>query len=149
MTDVLVPRSDSRGSWTTRHRDMGDGSHGEVGAAQIDRRTAVSTLTIEATEAVTDDVLDFRAFASGIIMMPDEWTAADIGFRVCDTADGTFLPLYNEEGDLVQIASPQEDRAYSLPPEVFAAHYVRLWSQDAGADEAQAAERVITLTLKA
>jgi hypothetical protein len=39
------------------------------------------------------------------LIMPAAWTAAAITFAVCDTKEGTFVPLYDDGGNEVTIAS--------------------------------------------
>jgi len=114
----------------------------------INRDYKATTLTILIGAALTG-VLDFQTFAAGILTMPAAWTAASIGFKVCSTPGGTFLPLYDSLGNLFQITAPAASKAYQLPDELFGAHFVQLWSQNgAGVDAAQAAERSIGVMLK-
>jgi hypothetical protein len=96
------------------------------------------------------DAFDFRAYTMGLIHMPAAWTAASIGFKVCNTAGGTYLPLYDKNGSLVQITSPAASKAYALPAELAGAHFVKLWSQDGtGSNSNQAAARTLVVDLKA
>lgn len=100
-------------------------------------------------DEVLSPVVDARLAAGGILMMPNGWDTANIGFKVCDTAAGTFLPLRNEFDTLVQIDSPDVDQAYDMPSETFAAHYIKLWSVTSnGTDVSQAAQRLITIMFK-
>ena len=113
------------------------------------RLTKAEVATI-ASGAAVSGAIDVSRYSGMNIQMPSTWTAASIGFQVCDTEGGTFLPLYDATGTLVQIASPAASKAYSAPAELFAAIYVKLWSQDgAGSDTNQAAARTLTLTFKA
>ena len=93
-------------------------------------------------------VIDFRDVAGAIVHMPGAWTAADLGFYVCDSATGTFQPLYDETNTIVHIDGATAGRSHVVPADVFAARYVRLWSQNAGANENQGADRVLRLSLK-
>ena len=87
------------------------------------------------------DLGDVREF---IVVMPDTWTSASIGFKVSPTSGGTFVPLYDDGGNLVQINSPAVDKAYAAPPEVGIARYVKLWSQDgSGSNTVQGADAVL------
>ena len=84
-----------------------------------------------------------------IVHMPAAWTAASIGFYVCDSYAGTYQKLYDDNGNLVQIDSPSAAGAYAAPAEVAAARWVKLWSQNgSGTDTNQAAARTITVALK-
>jgi hypothetical protein len=84
--------------------------------------------------------------------MPAAWTAADLGVKVCDTIDGTFVKLAdrsNGYGTDVSIDAVAADTAYPIPPFAFAFPYIQLWSSDgAGADTNQGADRIITVLLK-
>jgi len=92
-------------------------------------------------------VIDFRDVAGAILHMPAAWTAADVGFYVCDSATGTFQPLYDEDGTIVEITAAAA-RSLVVPVELFAARYVQLWSQSGGMSENQGADRVLRLSLK-
>ena len=93
-------------------------------------------------------VFDMEGYSKGIFHMPDTWDAADIGFQVAYEPDGTYLPLYDDAGNLVAI-TPAIDRSYAFPSSVIGAKYVKLWSNSAGTDVLQAADRVIQLDFKA
>lgn len=94
------------------------------------------------------NVITWREFGYGILHMPATWTAADIGFQVSSELDGTFLPLYDDAGALVEIASPAVDQAMRIPVEVLAARFVKIWSQTGGADTNQGAERALIIDMK-
>ena len=137
------------GLFDKRYRDMGDGSHAEVVAAALERQDSTVTATI-ALGAAVSDAIDMQQYAMGTVHMPAAWDAASIGFKVSTTLAGTYLPLYDESGALVQIASPAVDQAYTLPARVAACRFVKLWSQNgAGTDVAQTAARSLPLDLKA
>jgi len=114
----------------------------------MNRGTTSKSLTIANGEAVTE-AFEMANHAGGIVLMPAAWTAASIGFQISTTAGGTFYPLYDSDGSLVEISSPAVDNAYSIPAEVFGAAWVKLWSQDgAASDTNQGAERTIGVILK-
>jgi hypothetical protein len=115
---------------------------------QINRGTTSKSLTIANGAAVTE-AFEMSNHAGGSVLMPAAWTAASIGFQIAVTAAGTFYPLYDDSGALVQISSPAVDNAYSIPAAVFGAAWVKLWSQDGSAsDENQGAARTIGVILK-
>lgn len=93
-------------------------------------------------------ILSFYDFAYGVIHMPAAWTAADIGFQVAATHDGTYLPLYDAAGNLVEISSPAVDQAMQIPTEVLAVRFFKIWSQSAGVDQNQGAARALTVDMK-
>ncbi len=105
-------------------------------------------VTILSGAAISEAVY-FAPFVSGVLHMPAAWTAANIGFQVSSTPDGTFLPLYEEDGaTLVLITGPAVDNAYVLPDKLAGALHFQLWSNTAAVDTNQGADRVITLELK-
>jgi hypothetical protein len=109
-------------------------------------------MTIDITEDddLSDAAIEMRAFSQMVVHMPAAWTAASIGFKVSNDENGTFLPLYDDDGNLVQIDSPSASQAYVAPAALAAAHWVKLWSQNgSGTNTAQAADRTFTVDLKA
>ena len=105
------------------------------------------TVTIPNGTALSEGI-DYRDFSKAVIHMPALWTAADIGFYVSSTVDGTYQPLY-DGATLIVITGPAADQAYPFPDEVAGAHFIQLWSNTAGADENQLADRDIVVELKA
>lgn len=111
------------------------------------RETRVQTVTI-ANGAALSEAIDMTEQSAGNIYMPAAWTAASIGIQSCYDSGGTFLPLYDDSGTLVE-ATVAVDRCVKLPPEVFACRYIKLWSQTAGSGVNQGADRSIVVELKA
>lgn len=109
-----------------------------------------ASMTLTMGTAGLSGAFPFSEFAGGVVHMPAAWTAASIGFKVSSTVAGTFLPLYDDDGNLVQIDSPTTSKAYAFPDAIYPCRFVKLWSQDgSAADEAQAAERSLVVDLKA
>lgn len=84
----------------------------------------------------------------GYIIMPSAWTAADLGFKVCDTEDGTFAILRDTAGVAVDIEDPAAGIAHVIPDALFkGAIWVKPWSKNATpateTDVNQAAARTI------
>ena len=114
----------------------------------MNRGTTSRQLTI-ANGAATSDAFEMSNHAGGIILMPAAWTAASIGFKVSDSPTGAYYPLYDANGSLVQISGPAASQAHTIPAEVFAAAWVKLWSQDGSANDAnQSAPRTLGVILK-
>jgi len=114
----------------------------------ITRERNTVTVTIVNGKALSN-AFDFSYLTMGVLHMPSAWTAASIGFKVSSESGGTFQPLYDQDGGLVQISSPAAGKAYALPAELAGAMYVKLWSQNgSGTDTNQGAERSIVLDLK-
>lgn len=97
-------------------------------------------------------VIDMRDVVgdAGVVGVPAAWTSAAIGFKVCDTEGGTFSPLRDEAGVVVQISGVQTAAAawYKLPDALRGALFMKLWSQSAGVDANQAADRAMTIMAK-
>jgi hypothetical protein len=74
-------------------------------------------------------------FIGGIVIIPNGWTAANMGFKVSDSEAGTYVILRDEDGAPVQIGTilTSAARAYKIPNEVFPARWVKLWSKSATA----------------
>jgi hypothetical protein len=94
------------------------------------------------------NVIAFKEYAYAVLHMPAAWTAADIGFQVSSELDGTFLPLYDDAGALVEISSPAASQAHAIPAEVLAARFVKVWSETAGSGVNQAAARALIIDMK-
>ncbi len=119
----------------------------------ISRGFNVLALTIASGEALSG-VFDMTGHAGGMVLVPGAWDAANIGFQVSPTSDGTFNILRDESGTPVQISNVLTNGArwYAFPAEVFAARFVKLWSKSATAgtetDVNQTAARSLTVLLK-
>src|SRR5512146_2570891 len=69
----------------------------------------------------------------GFVEMPDAWTAANLGFQVCNTKGGTFQILRTgSDANPVQITNITTGAIHShaIPAAVFSARYVKLWSKN-------------------
>lgn len=102
-----------------------------------------------ASGAAISDVIDMRSWAGGSVLLPAAWTAANIGFKTCNTSGGTFAPLYDADGSIIEIASPAAAKVFTFPADVYnAGPFIKLWSQDgSGNDTNQAAARTLTVYL--
>ncbi len=111
------------------------------------------SLTVANGVALSNEV-DMSIYSGGVIHMSAIWTAAAIGFKVCSISGGTFTPLYRDDAlTLVQIGDgtnkPVASTSYAIPVEVFGARYMKLWSQNGSASDAnQGGDRIITMDLK-
>lgn len=113
---------------------------------------AVGQLEVEIQNAAAlSDEIDLGGAREFMVVIPSTWTNANLGFQVSEEAGGTFVPLYDDGGNLVQIAgiAIAASRAYVLPPEVGVCQHIKLWSQNgAGVSVNQGAKRTIQLTSK-
>jgi hypothetical protein len=105
-----------------------------------------SSSAVIAAAAALSGAIDFGGYRSGTVHMPAAWTAASIGFYVCDTETGTYQPLY--EGATLVEMTVTVDRSYPLPAALAGCMWVKLWSQTAASGVNQVAEATIRLTLK-
>lgn len=114
-------------------------------------RTPFSATATILNGAAVSNVIPNADFSGGSVITPAAWTAANLGFKVCNTAGGTFVPLRDQSGALVQVTNVQaaEADAYPLPDELFGCLYFELWScTSAGVDTNQGADRACTVVLK-
>lgn len=81
-------------------------------------------------------------FSFGSFVIPASFTGTAISFTGCDTADGTFVSLYDSTNTIIS-KTVAVSRAYPLPPEVFGFKFVKLVS-----GSAEGGDRSITVTLK-
>lgn len=100
------------------------------------------------------EAIDIREFTVGTVIIPSVWSAANLGFQVCDTVDGTYVILNDTAGVPAQIANigTALAGAYEIPTEAYSSHFVKLWSKSLVAgtttDVNQVAERSIGIMLK-
>ena len=106
-----------------------------MGITNVRRSTAVEQSTI-ASGAALGSAVRIEGHQSGIVIMPAAWTAASLGFKVCDTEDGTYVILRGIDGTPLQIEGIVVDaaNAYKIPDDVFnGAIWVKPWSKHATA----------------
>jgi hypothetical protein len=113
---------------------------------KISRNTSHVTLTI-ASGAALSEAVDMREYAGGVLRLPAAWTAASLAFQHSDTANGTFQPLYKSDNSLVEM-TVAASRDYALPDQLFGCAFVKLWSETAGSNVNQGADRAFALHLK-
>ena len=100
-----------------------------------------------ASSAALSAAFNMDTFSKGIIHLPAAWTTADIGFYVSSKYNGTYTKLSDASG-IVVISGPVASGSYVLPANMVAARFVKLWSNLAGSNENQTAERIMTIDLK-
>lgn len=107
--------------------------------------TKIVTIAIS---AALSDPIDLSKYSGGVILMPAAWTAAGIGFKVSNSYGGTYVALIDAAGDEIEAAAAGVvSVAHPMPAAIFGFKYIKLWSETAGADVTQAAERVLNLLL--
>ena len=115
----------------------------------MQRETHSIVVTI-ATGAAVSNIIDLTWGAGlGLITPAALEATTKIGFKVAESQDATFLPLYDDANTLVEVTvTLNEARAYALPDGIFAWPYAQLWAEAAGVDMVQTADRDFTITLK-
>ena len=116
------------------------------------RATKELKVTI-AAGAAESGAIHMAEYAAGIVILPAVWTEADLGLKVCGSAEGTFVPLKdlsNAYGTDVSVDGAAASAAYPLPLMAFAAPYIKLWSHDgSGNGVNQDSARTLIVFLKA
>lgn len=91
----------------------------------------------------------------GHVTIPTSWTAANMGFQVSDSENGTYTILRKDDSDApVQIENiaTGAGRSYALPTKLAGALWVKLWSKSSTAatetDTNQSGAISITVVLK-
>lgn len=112
------------------------------------------TQNIAINTAVAALPFDMSNYIGGMVITPTAWTAANIGFYVCDTVDGTYVIAKDKNGIPIQISTVATGAAgaYAIPVEIFSAKFVKLWSKNTTAatetDVNQAAARILRVMIK-
>jgi len=158
--NVLIEGNTLRGAWVVTTDYVVDDAvtnGGETYVCILDHTAAAGdepgvggswTTYWALVDFVESGIFRFYPNFAGLLHMPATWTAADIGFLVSASSDGTYQPLYDRLGNLVVISGPVADRAYNLPSELTGSLFVKLWSNTAGVNEAQGGDRQFALDLK-
>lgn len=114
-------------------------------ASQVDILTA--TILINAS---LSDVLDVGGHKLAAIIMPAAWTTAGLSVVGCDTASGTFLPVYDDLGTEITItaAASRIISIDSVAGSLAQLAFIKLRSGTSGSPVTQAAARTLKLLLK-
>lgn len=134
----------------------------EEGLDDVTLRTLQDTLipstsvsqTIAQDSALATSAFDMSNYSGGMVFVPSAWTAANMGFYVCDTSTGTFVIAKDKSGVPIQIGTiaTGASGAYAVPAELSPAKFVKLWSKNATpateTDINQAGERSLRIMLK-
>ena len=117
------------------------------------RHQSMQLATIDNGTAITG-AIDITEFSSGVVITPAAWTDANIGIKVSQASDGTYVVLHDVSASPVQIAGITTDAslAYTLPDEIFACGHIKLWSKNTTVatitDNNQGAARSLWVILK-
>lgn len=115
-------------------------------------RTPFTALATILNGAAISNSIPMANFSGGSLIFPAAWTAAAAAFKVCSTPAGTFVPLRDQSGVIVEITNIviNAAAAYPLPDELFGCLFFQVWSETpgAGTDANQGANRILTVVLK-
>ena len=117
-------------------------------------RNVTRTATIAINTAITATSIEKTGLLRGYLLTPAAWTAGAIGFKVSHD-NSTFTILRDETGVPVQITTilTNASRAYTLPPELGACRFFKVWSKHVTAatetDVNQTTARTLTIILAA
>jgi hypothetical protein len=112
-------------------------------------QTTVAVTVSTATDGLSGNV-DLGVFRYGALYMSTAWTAANITFAVADVSTGTYLPLYDDQGNEVTILNTSASRMISLDsvlPSLFPLRHLKVRSGTLGTPVTQAASRALSLVL--
>jgi len=114
-------------------------------------KSALFNVTI-ANGAAESEAFDISNFVgdAGLVQIPSAWTSAALGFKISGALSGTFSPLRDETGSVVQISGIITNAVawYKLPDALRGALFVKLWSQTSGSNTNQGGNRSISISLK-
>ncbi len=115
----------------------------------MERELRVVEVVIPEGEAESSP-FEMKWAAGAGIMTPAELTATTkIAFKVAETVDGDYLPVYDSSGALLEVTvDVAAAKGFAAPDEIFTWPYVKLWAEAAGVDVDQAAARTFTVFLK-
>jgi len=118
--------------------------------SDIRRIYATTTTTIPSGSSLSSTPIDMRRMVGGVLETPATLTAGNFGFKVSSASNGTPLPFFDNDGEIVEIMSASVSTAYRLPSALYQVHYAWVWSQSAsgGTDVDQSASRGFTIHLK-
>lgn len=102
-------------------------------------------VTIKETESLSE-AIEIGEYKSGVLFIPDAWTAADIQILAAPAAGGPFVPLL-VDGTAINLDAIAVDTAHVLPVGTFVPFFIQLFSHTTTVATAQAADRIIGVTL--
>lgn len=108
------------------------------------------TTTI-ADNATESGVIELRGYKLAAVIIPSAWTTADLTVLVSPTKEGTYVPLYTDDGTEVKVTVGGTSRAVAF--DFFATSlatcaFIKLRSGTASTPVAQADPRTLIVLLK-
>ena len=112
------------------------------------KTTFEKALTISTGQS-TSPALDLRGTMIVGIIMPPEWTAAKLSFESSNKLDGTYVPVYKDDGTLLVVEADSSRHIVIRPINTASIQFLKLKSVDsAGAPVNQVLDRDLTLCLR-
>lgn len=113
----------------------------------------VDSIVVPATilsGASQSNEIDCRGYRLARLSLPGAWTAAAITFLAAPVSGGTFLPVYDDTGTEVSIASPAASTSIGMSSLVLpltGVQFIKIRSGVAATPVNQAADIVLTVVL--
>jgi hypothetical protein len=115
-------------------------------------------LSVQASAAIASGTsqsaaIDMREYVIAALLMPAAWDLAAITFLACDTQGGTFLPVYDDAGTEVTIASANAVAGRAIVnktvlEQLAGIRWLKIRSGVAATPVNQTADRAIIVSLK-
>lgn len=99
--------------------------------SDIRRIFASTTVSIPSGSSLSSTYFDMRRVVDGAIEISASFDDANIGFKVSSASDGTPVPLYNDNAEIVEIISPSVSSTFTFPSSLYGVGYVWVWTQTA------------------
>lgn len=122
---------------------------GTTNAVALTGRTTIKTATIANGGSLSGEV-DIEDYQFVAIMMPADWTPANLTFQASNVSGGTFVDVYNDAGDEITALAAAtriitiDVNSLGLAP----LSYIKIRSGTSATAVVQGAERTLTLILK-
>lgn len=100
-----------------------------------------------ASGASESGVLDLHDQVIVAIVVPDEWTAANITFLASNRVDGTFDPVYDAAGTELEVTAAASRHIVLAPDSTRSFRFLKLRSGTAGTPVNQGADRTLRVAL--
>lgn len=125
-----------------------------MGSETRARRYAAHLIATIPNGQALSNPIDLSDYALAALIMPAAWTAASITFAACETQNGTYKPVYGDDGTEVTISSANvaADRVIvnkAVLEQLAGLRWVKVRSGTSGAPTNQGADRAIVVQIKA
>lgn len=105
---------------------------------------------VVAKDAAISGAIDYRNAEKGSFILPAAMEATTkIAFKVSESLDGTYVPLFSSSNALVEVTiTVNASKCYALPSDLAGCSFFKFWTEASGSDVAQAtaARNIIVMT---